>query len=93
MRRRFSRCLNLEAKAFNFSLCGLVLGGFGLLSGMCFVGLLTALFCGVAGFAIGTVLGRRRHSGAFQRSCYWKLPLSSVLVCNKTPKSHIRCYH
>jgi hypothetical protein len=93
MGRRFSTCLNLEAKAFNFSISGLVVGGIGLLVGMCFVGLLTALFSSVAGFIIGTVIGRKWHNGSLQRSCYWSLPLAKVLVCEKVPKSHTRTYH
>ena len=93
MSRRFSTCLNLEAKLYDFSFCGLVFGGFGLLFGMCFVGLLTALFAGVVGFIVGTVIGRKWHNGSLQRSCYWNLPLTKLLVCDKTPKSHIRFYH
>jgi len=93
MARRFSTCLNLEAKAFNFSFSGLVMGGTGLLLGMCFVGLFTALFSGVAGFIIGTIIGRKWHNGSLQRSCYWGLPLAKILVCDKAPKSHTRSYH
>ena len=93
MGRRFSTCLNLEAKAFNFSLSGLFVGGFCLIIGMCFIGLMTALFSGVVGFVIGTVIGRAWHSGYLQRSCYWGLPLAKILVCEKIPNSHTRSYH
>lgn len=93
MGRRFSTCLNLETKAYSFSLMGLIVGGFGLVIGMCFVGLLTALFSAVLGLSIGTVIGRKLHNGSLQRSCYWVLPLANIFICEKTPKSHIRFYH
>lgn len=93
MSRRFSTCLNLEARAFDFSLSGLVGGGACLVLGMCFVGLMTSLFSAVAGFVIGTFIGRKWHSGALQRSSYWNFPMAKVLICEKAPKSHIRFYH
>lgn len=93
MRRRFSTCLNMEAKAFNFSICGLVFGGIGLLLGMCFVGLLTGLFCTAINFAFGAWIGRKMHEGSLQRDCYWFLPISRYLVAGVLPKSHIYFYH
>ena len=93
MGRRFNTCLNLEAKAFDFSLSGLFVGGFGLIIGMCFVGLMTALFSAVGGFAIGAFVGRTWHSGYLQRKFYWGLPLAKIVVCEKIPNSHTRSYH
>jgi len=93
MERRFSTCLNLETKLFNCSTIGLIACGAGLITGMCFVGLLTGLFSGAAGFAVGTVVGRKWHNGSLQRSCYWSFPLAEILVCDKAPKSHVRSYH
>lgn len=93
MRRRFNTCLNMEAKAFNFSMCGLVFGGVGLIFGMCFVGLLTGLFGAAISFAVGAVIGRKLHNGSLQRDCYWLLPISGYFVSRNLPKSHICFYH
>jgi hypothetical protein len=93
MVKRLSTCLNLEARAYNFSLVGLAGSAIGLALGMISMGVLAGVFLASVGLAIGTVVGGKLHNGFIQRYCYWMLPISNFLICKKTPKSHVRSYH
>jgi hypothetical protein len=89
-RRKFSTCLNKEAKAYNQSVFGLissaVLGGF--------LGLTKGMMWGLGGAAVGLVIGsmfsRSWHAGDIQRMLYWYLPWQKLWIDKNIPESHLR---
>lgn len=89
-RRRFSTCLNKEAKAYNYPVlaligaatCGAALG---LAKGM-----MWAFGGGAAGFVMGAIVSRQWHEGNIQRFCYWYLPGQKVWIDKNVPESHLR---
>ena len=87
-RRVFTKCLNNEPKAFNFSI-GSIVGGVSLLALFGFgKGLMWGIGFGAIGFTVGGWISKQWFLGNIQRKLYWHLPSSRLLIDKNCPESH-----
>ena len=89
-RRKFSTCLNLEPKLYNFSI-GAIIGG-GVMLSLFGVGkgLMWGLGAGAIGFGVGGYLSKQWFLGQMQRKLYWNMPWADKVVDKNTPPSDLR---